>query len=245
MADYSIKRHLLTKRESSRLEQLTVELGPNSLKFNRDLSRREMLEVWNIINALSDRTADSQNHINFAIGDWMVFAESRFGDFRELVREDGLPRPRVMIAYKRQDSERDQWVSKFYTDLRSKYGIDAKIDEFEVDYGQSFSDYMTSEIDRECDALLFIITPASVASVDQEKSGGVHFEMQLANARRIRDSSFRIIGVYREGTDNTSYLRDHRYIDFRDDGLYDIQIHKLALSLWLQRTKPPLRDVSA
>jgi len=67
----------------------------------------------------------------------------------------------------------------------------------------------------------------------------------LANARRIRDSSFRIIGVYREGTDNTSYLRDHRYIDFRDDGLYDIQIHKLALSLWLQRTKPPLRDVSA
>lgn len=245
MADYSIKRHLLTERESSRLEQMGVELGTSWLTLDRALSRREMLEVWGIIWVLRERTADPENHIQFAAGDWLNSAESQFGDFRELVREDGLPRPRVMIGYKHQDSERDQWVQRLCTDLRSKFGVDAKLDAFEVDYGQSFSDYMTSEIDRECDALLFVITPASVAAVDQEKSGGVHFEMQLANARRIRDSSFHIIGVYREGTDTTSYLRDHRYIDFRDDGLYGTQIRELALSLWGQRSKPPLRDVLA
>jgi hypothetical protein len=77
-----------------------------------------------------------------------------------------------MVGYKHQDSERDQWVQRLCTDLRSKFGVDAKLDDFEVDYGQSFSDYMKSEIDRECDALLFVITPASVAAVDQEKSGG-------------------------------------------------------------------------
>lgn len=242
MADYSIKRHLLTERESSRLEQLDVELGPAWLKLNRGLSRREILEVWGIIWALRERTADPENAIQFAVGDWLNAAEARFGDFRELVRDDGIPRPRVMIAYKHQDRPRDQWVRQLCADLRSKFGIDAKLDDFEVDYGQSFSDYMTSEIDRECDVLLFVITPASVEAVDHDKSGGVHFEMQLANARRMRDSSFRIIGVYREGTDTTSYLRDHRYVDFRDDGLYADQIRELALSLWGQRNSPPLRD---
>ncbi len=242
MTDYSIKKHLLTEKESSRLEQLGVELAPSSLKLERALSRREMLEVWGIIWALRERTADPENGIQFAVGDWLVAAESRFGNFCDLVREDGLPRPRVMICYKHQDSERDQWVQRLCTDLRSKFGVDAKLDDFEVDYGQSFSDYMTSEIDRECDALLFVITSASVAAVDEKKAGGVHFEMQLANARRIRDLSFRIIGVYREGTEMTSYLHDLRYIDFRDDGLYGTQIRELALSLWGQRNRPLLRD---
>ncbi len=59
----------------------------------------------------------------------------------------------------------------------------------------------------------------------------------------MRDSTFRIIGVYRETTEITSYLRDHRYIDFRDDNVYVDQIRELALSLWGQRNKPPLRDV--
>ena len=242
MSDYSIKKHLLTEDESSRLDTLDVELGSSWLRLNRVLSRREMLEVWGIVLALRKRTADPENHIEFAVGDWLNATEAQFGSFQELVRGDGIPRPRVMIAYKHQNQLRDQWVRQLCAHLRSKFGIDARLDDFEVDYGQSFSDYMTLEIDRECDALLFVITPASVAAVDHEKTGGLHFEIQLANARRMRDSSFRIIGVYREGTDTTSYLRDDRWIDFRDDSLYANQIRELALSLWRERTKPPLRD---
>ena len=67
--------------------------------------------------------------------------------------------------------------------------------------------------------------------------------MQLANARRMRDSTFRIIGVYRDTTEITSYLRDHRYIDFRDDNVYADQNRELALSLWGQQNTPPLRNV--
>ncbi|MGZ8478757.1 MAG: hypothetical protein ACXW6K_11745, partial [Candidatus Binatia bacterium] len=47
--------------------------------------------------------ADPENHIEFAVGDWLNGAEARFGNFRELVEEDGIPRPRVMVAYKHQD----------------------------------------------------------------------------------------------------------------------------------------------
>jgi len=66
--------------------------------------------------------------------------------------------------------------------------------------------------------------------------------MQLANARRIRDKYFRIIGIVREGSDVTSYIQDHRYIDFRDDRMYDNQLKQLASSLWGQRRKPRLRN---
>ena len=150
--------------------------------------------------------------------------------------------PKVFISYKWQDLGRNTWVQRLYNDLRVQQGIDAQLDVYEVDFGESFSDYMTSRIDRDCDAMLFIITPAAVQSVDSSHSGGVHFEMQLANARRLREPSFRIIGIYREGGDNVSYLRDHRYIDFRDDSRYEKNLQMLSDSLWgrYRTSKPAL-----
>lgn len=148
--------------------------------------------------------------------------------------------PKVFISYKWQDDTHNNWVRQFTDDLRRKFDVDAQLDIYEVDLGQSFSDYMTSRIDRECMAMLFVITPAAVAAVDQAQPGGVHFEMQIANARRLREENFRIIGIYREGTDNTAYLKDHRYIDFRNDDRYELQLEKLACSLWGRSDKPAL-----
>jgi hypothetical protein len=87
-----------------------------------------------------------------------------------------------------------------------------------------------------------VITPAAVVAVDKQRSGALSFEIQLANSRRLSEPSFRIIGIYREGIETPSYLRDHRYIDFRDDLKYDDQLRELALSLWGRRSKPPLRN---
>lgn len=151
--------------------------------------------------------------------------------------------PKVFISYKWQDDERNSWVEQLYADLRIRFGIDAQLDKYEVDFGQSFSNYMTSKIDRECSALLFIITPDSVKAVDYDQIGSVNFEMQLANARRLRDSSFRIIGIYREGDKPTAYLRDHRYIDFRNDANYEDRLNELAQSLLGNKYKPKLKVV--
>ena len=136
--------------------------GARLLKLTKELSRREMLEVWGILLDLrkrtKDRGEDDDDHILFAIGDWLNTAEERFGSFLQLVTASGIPRPRAIISYKHQDPIRDGWVRKLFTDLRERYGIDVRLDEFEVNYGQSFSDYMTSEIDRDSDASLFVIT---------------------------------------------------------------------------------------
>ena len=96
--------------------------------------------------------------------------------------------PRVCISYKWQDETHNAWVEQFYTDLRTQHGIDAQLDTYEVDFGESFSTYMTSRIDRQCEAMLVVITPAAVQAVDDAQPGGVLFEMQLANARRLAGS---------------------------------------------------------
>lgn len=179
-----------------------------------------------------------------AVGRWLVEHPERGPEDSVPAEGTALPAkrksPKVFISYKWQDDARDAWVDRLYTDLRKKYSVDAQLDKYEVDFGESFGDYMTGRIDRECDAMLFVITPAAVEAVDQSQSGGVHFEMQIANARRIREPGFRIIGIYREGDENTRYLRDHRYIDFRDDNRYERNLKSLADSLWERRSKPTL-----
>ncbi len=144
------------------------------------------------------------------------------------------------MSYKWQDEKRNEWVRRFCEDLRTKHGVDAQLDVYEVEYGESFSDYMTSRINYDCEAMLFVITPAAVEAVDQSKTGGVHFEMQIASARRMREPAFRMIGIYREGKNSTAYLRDHRYIDFRDDSKYQERLKELADSLWHRSHRPVL-----
>jgi hypothetical protein len=141
-----------------------------------------MLEAWDIVLDLRKRIKNCREkhgaNINWAIGDWLNAAEERFGSFRQLVTGSGVPRPRAMISYKHQDPTRDGWVRKLYTDLRKHWGVDVRLDEFDVNYGESLSAYMTSEIDRDSDALLFVITPAAVTAVDELRSGALSFEIQ-------------------------------------------------------------------
>ena len=148
--------------------------------------------------------------------------------------------PRVYIAYKWQDPARNRWVNKLYVDLRTKHGIDAILDTYEVAYGESFGDYMTEQISRCCDALLLVITPKAVEAIDWLKKGALHFETQLALTRKLEEPEFRFIPVLRAGNELTAYVKPYRYIDFRDDDEYDEQLKRLAASLWGDDGRPPL-----
>jgi tetratricopeptide (TPR) repeat protein len=145
---------------------------------------------------------------------------------------------KIFISYKFQDAARNEWVDKFYKDLRD-IGIDAKLYNYEVAIGESFSDYMARGI-RECDYFLFIITPEAVKAVESGK-GAVAFEMQIANARRMKDG-LKIIPIFREGTETSIYLLDHRYLDFRDDDEYDLKFSELLQWLFEKVQPPALGD---
>ncbi len=148
----------------------------------------------------------------------------------------------VFISYKHQDVKRNQWVEKLYRDLRN-VGIDAKLDKYEVGPGGSFSNYMARGI-RECDFVLFIITPKAVKAVESGK-GALAFEMEISNARRMSDpNGFRIIPIFREGKRTSTYLSDHRYLDFRNDADYDASFAVLLQWLFGEIKPPALGDFS-
>ena len=143
--------------------------------------------------------------------------------------------PRVFISYKVTDERRNAWVRGLYEDLR-RNGIDARLDVFEVPPGGSFSDYMTRNI-READRVLFVVTPESVRAVEAG-TGAVAFELQIANARRLASGDFSVIPIFREGDTTSTYLQDHRYLDFRDDSRYQRALQELVDWL-LGRVAPP------
>jgi hypothetical protein len=144
----------------------------------------------------------------------------------------------VFISYKRQDPKRNAWVERLYQDLRIR-GIDAKLDVYEVGPGQSFSEYMTRSI-RNVDHVLFIITPVAIKAVESGY-GALAFEMQIANARRLAQKhGFSIIPIFREGEATTTYLSDHRYLDFRNDARYEAQLDELIGWLTGRIQPPPL-----
>ncbi len=146
----------------------------------------------------------------------------------------------AFISYKWEDDAHNQWVEKFATDLR-RAGIEAVLDRWEVKFGDSFTDYMTSKI-AEADVVLFVMTTKAVEAAESPKGegGAVKFEMQMATARRIAGERMRLIPVYREGQKTAAHVRDHRYADFRDDSQYQQRLLELIEDLRGYVRMPPV-----
>jgi len=146
---------------------------------------------------------------------------------------------KAFISYKWTDKKRNAWVEKLAADLRAA-GIEAFLDRWEVKLGDSFTEYMSSKID-ESDVVLFVITPESVAAVEKTKGqgGALKFEMQMSAAKALNGDG-RIIGIYREGGRPPHYLRDKRYVDFREDSIYQESLTELVSDLLGANTRPPL-----
>ena len=150
------------------------------------------------------------------------------------------PPLKVFISYKWQDDPHNKWVEQFATDLRAS-GIDAILDRWEVRFGDSFTDYMTSKI-AEADVVLFIMTSLSVAAAEAPlgEGGAVKFEMQMATSRRVAGEKMRLIGIYREGDQTATHLRDHKYADFRESSQYPAKLQELIDDLIGKEKRPPL-----
>jgi len=155
-----------------------------------------------------------------------------------------IARPiKAFVSYKWESGEHVAWVRRLAADLRAR-GIEAVLDQWEVRFGESFTDYMQRHI-ADADVVLFVITPGSVAAAEAPagKGGALKFEVQMMNARRMAEG-VRIVGVYRSGDRPPHYLRDHRYVDFRDDEKYDEALQALVQDLLGNSGPPPVRQPS-
>ena len=143
----------------------------------------------------------------------------------------------AFISYRWESGEHVAWVRKLAADLR-RQGINAVLDQWEVKLGESFTSYMMRRIET-ADVILFVISPGAIraAEAPDGHGGALQFEVQMMNARRMR-GNLRIIGVYRSGDRPPNYLRDHRYVDFRNDRRYDEALQELVADLRGQTRAP-------
>jgi hypothetical protein len=144
---------------------------------------------------------------------------------------------KAFVSYKWESEEHSSWVQKLSEGLRVR-GVEALLDQWEVKLGESFTEYMQEHIST-ADVILFVITSAAVeaAEAPKGKGGALKFEVQMMNARRMAEGT-RIIGIYRAGSRPPHYLRDHRYVDFRDDGEFEKSLQILVDDI-LGRSGPP------
>ncbi len=147
---------------------------------------------------------------------------------------------RAFISYKWESEDHLAWVQKLAEALRAR-GINALLDQWEVKLGESFTDYMQEHIST-ADVILFVITPGAVEAAEAPKGqgGALKFEVQMMNARRIAEGT-RIIGIYRSGDRPPRYLRDHRYVDFREDKEFGKSLQILVNDLLGQSGPPKIR----
>ena len=146
--------------------------------------------------------------------------------------------PEVFLSYRHESEEHRRWVKRMAEGLR-RDGVNALLDEWEINLGDSIADFAASAIFR-VQAMLFLITEASVAAVesDEKSRSVVKFEFQIANARRYKDGNFRIIGILRSGERPPNHLADTLYLDFRHDQDYDRQFKRLVNNLLGKSEKP-------
>ena len=194
-----------------------------------------------------ETAAEARDDADVAKSLWM--SESSYKKLKRFVRElpadDAIEKERVkaFVSYKWESEAHVAWVRKLATDLR-EMGVETVLDQWDVQYGQSFTTFMQRGI-NEADVILFVISPNAVAAAEAKDGGGgaLQFEVQMMNARRMAEG-VRIIGVYRSGDRPPNYLRDNRYVDFRSDRDYESALTSLANDL-LGKCGPPLRNQSS
>jgi hypothetical protein len=148
--------------------------------------------------------------------------------------------PKAFISYKWEGDDIKAWAEQFARDLR-RNGVDAFLDVWEVEYGDSFIKYMTRNIPA-ADVFFFLMTPASIAAVEAEegKGGAVNFEVEIATERKISGDKMRFIPILLRGEKPANFLRKSRYVDFRDPSKYAETFTDLLKSLTGKPRRPPL-----
>ena len=164
-------------------------------------------------------------------------------------KEDTQPKeatapPKVFVSYARQTADHSNWVESLACNLRHS-GIDALLDKWHVPAGGDFTLFMDQI--RQCDRVLLVCTP-EYARKANEGEGGVGYERGIVTAELAKSiHTDKFVPLLRTGEWNEAaptFAQTKRYIDFREDAEYDVQLEELlrALHETPARPAPPIGD---
>ncbi|MGB9367818.1 MAG: toll/interleukin-1 receptor domain-containing protein [Xanthobacteraceae bacterium] len=106
--------------------------------------------------------------------------------------------PRVFISYSWDDDEHKAWVRGLSEEL-VKSGVEVRLDQWHVRYGESFTQFMEEEVSK-ADHILVICTP-EYARKSNTRRGGVGYEQQIVSGQIVVGTPrWKFIPIIRKGT---------------------------------------------
>jgi hypothetical protein len=123
---YRIRWDLLSPAEREAFARLEVELGPSHISFGRMLAFGEMCAIGQALVELYHRTPNKgENHINFALGDWMIRADEWFGENVGVELARKMIPAEVRRAISRPSSSKDlrikrEVITAYFDDLERR-----------------------------------------------------------------------------------------------------------------------------
>lgn len=138
---------------------------------------------------------------------------------------------KVFISYSWDNPEHQKWVLKLATDLRSKYGIDVILDQFELSAGKDLTYFMERSIEVS-DKVLIILTPNYKLKAENREKG-VGYETSIISQEIFESliTTVKFIPILRSGTRKSAspkHLSSKVDHDMRDDDHYIQQVFELS-----------------
>ncbi len=148
--------------------------------------------------------------------------------------------PKVFVSYSWDDKDHRNWVREFATRLR-EHGVDAKLDQWEVQSGDPQPEFMERSV-RENDFALVVCTPKYKARSDS-RIGGVGYEGDIMIAEVLTQRNHRKFKpVLRRGDWSNafpSWLSGKNGIDLRGDPYDEEEYTRLLAELYGRAPKAP------
>jgi hypothetical protein len=140
--------------------------------------------------------------------------------------------PRVFISYSWESEDHKSWVRHLGERLYGA-GIEARLDQWSVRPGESFTAFMEQEV-AAADFVLVVCTP-SYAHKSNNRQGGVGYEQQIVSGQLMsgtaRSKFIPILrkGSYEPGPDFAipTHFLGIAWIEFRDDEAFEVSLEDL------------------
>ncbi|SCP99565.1 toll/interleukin-1 receptor domain-containing protein [Anaerobium acetethylicum] len=151
-------------------------------------------------------------------------------------------KPNVFISYSWEDESHRLWVKDLATKLRND-GVNATIDQFELQPGDRLPQYMETSI-READYVLIICTPHYKEKAN-DRIGGVGYEGHIITGEMFsKHNERKFIPILRKGSRQNAiptWLEGKLDVDFSDNVKAEDAYKNLLITLYGTRSqKPPL-----
>lgn len=156
--------------------------------------------------------------------------------------------PKVFISYSWDNKEHQDWILNLATMLRTKFGADVILDQFELSAGKSLTHFMEKSLEI-ADKVILILTPNYKTKAENRQKGvGFEYSMISQNLYELQSENNKFIPVLRKGTFEETlpgYIKSLLTHDMRDDSTFESDLFKLARLIYdsPEVIKPELGEI--